>query len=137
MNRALKILYVTTGFLSLLAGIIGLFLPVIPTTPFVLLAAGCFLKGSKRLYAWITAHRIFGPPIDRWCRYHAVSRRTKVVGLSTLWFFMLISIIFIVPGLYLKLILVGITLAVTIHILALKTVTKEMMEEIDGSDKSA
>jgi len=50
---------------------------------------------------------------------------------------MLISIIFIVPGFYLKLILVGITLAVTIHILALKTVTREMMEEIDGSDKSA
>jgi uncharacterized membrane protein YbaN (DUF454 family) len=61
----LKALFITAGFLLLALGIIGIVLPVLPSTPFFLAAAACFMKGSRRLYVWIMANRFFGPRIER------------------------------------------------------------------------
>lgn len=66
-----KILYVSVGIVSLTVGIIGIFLPLLPTTCFVLLAAFCFSKGSDRLHDWMLNHKKFGPSIRDW-RAHGV-----------------------------------------------------------------
>jgi uncharacterized membrane protein YbaN (DUF454 family) len=60
-----NVLFVVVGFLFLALGIIGIVLPVLPTTPFLLLASFCFLKGSARMYRWIMSNRFFGPRINR------------------------------------------------------------------------
>ncbi|MEC7257498.1 MAG: YbaN family protein, partial [Pseudomonadota bacterium] len=65
-RRAMRPLWTLAGLLSLAVGILGIFLPVLPTTPLVLLAAFCFGKGSPRLRAWILEHRRFGPMIADW-----------------------------------------------------------------------
>lgn len=65
------------GLLSLLAGIVGIFLPLLPTAPFVLLAAFCFSRGSQRLEAWLLNHPRFGPMVHAWRRNHAVPLRAK------------------------------------------------------------
>lgn len=82
MGDAMKrTLYVFAGGLSLLAGVIGNFLPLLPTTPFVLLAAFCFSRGSSRLHRWLCDHPWFGPPIRQWQEHRTVSRNHKVKAL--------------------------------------------------------
>ena len=114
-------LLVVIGFISLSLGLVGIFLPVLPTTPFVLLSAGCFMKSSNRLYCWLTGHRTIGPYIDAWCRYRAVTVKSKIVSIVVLWSVMLCTIAFGVSSPWMRLGLVVIAVAVTIHLVLLKT----------------
>jgi len=70
-------LWLLAGGLSLLVGVIGIFLPLLPTTPLVLLAAYCFSRGSKRWEAWMLAHPRFGPMVRDWRENRAVPLRAK------------------------------------------------------------
>ncbi|MES2715406.1 MAG: YbaN family protein [Pseudomonadota bacterium] len=72
-----RVLWGTAGVLALLAGLVGIFLPLLPTTPFVLLAAFCFSRGSARLEAWLLAHPRFGPLIADWRARRAMPLRAK------------------------------------------------------------
>ncbi|MEZ5670285.1 MAG: YbaN family protein [Alphaproteobacteria bacterium] len=69
------------GALSLAAGIIGIVLPLVPTTPFLLLAAFCFARGSQRVHDWLLDHPRLGPPIRAWRDHGAISRRAKTLAL--------------------------------------------------------
>ena len=79
-----KIVWMAGGWVALGLGIVGAVLPLLPTTPFVLLAAYCFARSSPRLQLWLESHRIFGPMIANWRRYGAISVRTKIYSLSTM-----------------------------------------------------
>lgn len=72
-----RLLWLLAGGLSLLAGLIGIVLPLLPTVPFVLLAAFCFSRGSERCERWILEHRHFGPMVLRWRAHRVVPRRAK------------------------------------------------------------
>jgi len=72
-----RLLYLLGGMLSLALGTAGIFLPLLPTVPFVLLAAFCFARSDERLARWIEEHRTFGPHIAAWRRSRAVSRKGK------------------------------------------------------------
>lgn len=73
----LRALWVAGGLLALGTGLVGIFLPLLPTTPFVLLAAFCFARSSPRLEAWLLAHARFGPMIRNWRDHHAIPLRAK------------------------------------------------------------
>lgn len=75
-----------TGSVALVLGLIGVFLPVLPTTPFILLAAACYAKASERFHRRLLAHRSFGPVIREWEEYRSMPLRTKkfAVGLMSL-----------------------------------------------------
>lgn len=75
----LRPLLLACGCVCLAAAGAGLFLPLLPTTPFLLLAAACFARSSARLHAWLLAHRAFGPILDDWERRRAIRRRVKLV----------------------------------------------------------
>lgn len=68
---------IAVGLLSLALGAIGLFLPLLPTVPFLLLSSLCFAKASERLHGWLLSHPVFGPPILAWNERGAISRRAK------------------------------------------------------------
>lgn len=70
-------LWLTAGALALLVGFIGIFLPLLPTTPFVLLAAFCFARGSERWERWLLAHKLWGPMVRDWRATRAVPLRAK------------------------------------------------------------
>jgi len=72
-----RALWLLAGGCSLLAGIVGIFLPLLPTTPFVLLAAFCFSRGSLRCEAWLLGHPRFGPMIQQWRTHRAIALRAK------------------------------------------------------------
>lgn len=73
-------LLIAAGSLCVVLGVVGLFLPLLPTTPFMLLAAACYARASLRFYRWLTGHRLFGPPILEWRRHRAIPYRAKRAG---------------------------------------------------------
>jgi uncharacterized membrane protein YbaN (DUF454 family) len=110
-----RALYLGAGFLALFLGVLGIILPVVPTTPFVLLAAACFARGSEYFHHKLLTHRITGPLIQEWYIYHSIPRHAKR------WAYILIafsfgSSILIVPELWQKLMLVSIGSILTFFI---------------------
>ncbi len=71
-------LWITLGWLSITLGVIGIFLPLLPTTPFLLLAAFAFSRGSEKLHNWLLNHPRLGPPIQAWQASGVIARRPKV-----------------------------------------------------------
>ncbi|MGM0431894.1 MAG: YbaN family protein [Spirochaetota bacterium] len=119
-----RFLLVIAGSLSLILGIIGIILPLLPTTPFLLLASYCYLRSSKRLYLWLINHRLLGSYIYNYMHYRAVSMKAKVFALILLWATLLFSI-WLIGKLYLGLLLGAVGIGVSIHLLTLKTLTNE------------
>ncbi|MBU1077641.1 MAG: YbaN family protein [Spirochaetes bacterium] len=130
-----KTILICFGYIFFSIGIIGIFIPLLPTTPFLLLAAGCFLRSSDRLYQWITHHRYFGQYISCYLKFRAVSLKTKIFSILLLWFSICFSIIFFVPHLWLKILLLIIAGGVTVHISSLRTLTKEMINQLNTENK--
>lgn len=130
LNSVKKYLLLFIGTLSLGLGIIGILLPVLPTTPFLLLSSFCYLRSSKRLYNWLIYHRIFGAYLYNYLTYKAVTKRTKVVALIFLWWGLTVSML-LINLLYVRLLLVFIGIAVSIHLLLLKTIKASDMIKPD------
>lgn len=93
----MRVLWLILGFAALVSGIIGIALPLWPSTPFLLLAAFAFSRGSERLHRWLHEHPWFGPPIRQWQEHRAVSRSSKVAGLALLVIAFISSLLFGVP----------------------------------------
>lgn len=77
-------LWLVIGLTSLALGIAGVVLPLVPTTPFVLLAAYCFARSSPRLHDWLITHRAFGPLIRNWEQHRAISPRAKLLAVTSM-----------------------------------------------------
>jgi uncharacterized membrane protein YbaN (DUF454 family) len=77
-------LWLALGGVFLGLGLLGVVLPVLPTTPFLLLAAGCFARSSPRLHGWLLAHPVFGPPIRNWEENGAISRPAKRLAVGSM-----------------------------------------------------
>ena len=78
----MKIFYTVTGTISLVLGIIGIFVPLLPTTPFLLLSAAFYFRGSPRLYRWLIQQKQLGPYIKNFREYRAIPLRAKIISLS-------------------------------------------------------
>lgn len=104
-----------TGFVVI--GIAGLFLPVLPTTPFLLVAAACYARASRRFYNWLLNNRIFGPAILEWQQFRSIRYRTKITAILLMSATLASSIIFFVEDSRIRLALVflGITLAIYLY----------------------
>ncbi|MDQ3186973.1 MAG: YbaN family protein [Pseudomonadota bacterium] len=76
-SRLVRALYLTVGFAALILGVVGIMVPVLPTTPFVLLAAACFARSSERFHDKLLANRIAGPIIREWTEHRSIPRRVK------------------------------------------------------------
>jgi len=123
-----KCLLVCAGSISLALGVIGAFLPVLPTTPFLLLSAYCYIRSSKRLYNWLINHPVFGAYIYNYMTYRAVTRNTKVSALIFLWLTLITSMA-LVANLHLTIFLLAVGIGVSIHLATLRTMTeKELIE---------
>lgn len=85
------------GLLCVALGLVGAFLPILPTTPFLLLAAFCFARSSKRLHAWLINHKIFGPPISDWQEKGAISRPAKRLAIVSMVAVFSLSIVLKIP----------------------------------------
>jgi uncharacterized membrane protein YbaN (DUF454 family) len=97
VSHAKRIALILIGLVSLALGAIGVFLPLLPTTPFVLVSAIAFAKSSDRLHQWLVDHDLFGPLIANWREHGAISRRTKVISVLSMIAILVISTLLAVP----------------------------------------
>lgn len=117
----MKIALTILGLIALGLGIAGAFVPVLPTTPFLLLAATLFLKSNRKLYDWLMHHPRLGVYISNFLVHKAIPMRVKIVSITTLWITLLYCAIFVAKLLILRILFIVIAIGVTIHILSYKT----------------
>ena len=97
----IRALWLMAGFVALALGAAGIFLPLLPTVPFMLLAALCFAKSSERLHQWLIEHPKFGPPNRDWQNRRAISKRAKIAATISILAAFGISVALGVPGIVL------------------------------------
>jgi hypothetical protein len=105
---------------------------LLPTTPFLLLAAFCFARSSERLHQWLINHRLFGSYIRNYQEYRAITKQVKIVTLILLWGTIGYAIVAVLNLWYLRILLLLVAVGVTVHVLLLKTLTQEM--DLDSAD---
>lgn len=120
-NKIIKYILASIGLISLGLGVIGIFIPLLPTTPFLLLSAALFMKSSTRLYNWLMNHKYLGKHLRNYLHHKTISVKTKISSISLLWVTILFSVIYLVENIIVKVILLIIATAVTIHILSFKS----------------
>lgn len=101
----LKFVFIFLGTISLCLGVVGISVPGLPTTPFLLLSATLYFKGSKRCYSWLLNHEILGKFIRDYQVNRAISLKTKVVSILTMWIMICSSIIFFISNFYIDVLL--------------------------------
>ena len=121
MKSWVRLLLIIAGTSSVGLGILGIFLPVLPTTPFLLLAAACYGRSSPRLYGWLLYNRLFGKYIRNYIQKKGIPLTIKVWTIGVLWLAIGISVVFAVDFLAVRLLLVAIAIGVTAHLLMVPT----------------
>jgi hypothetical protein len=119
-----KWLLMSLGILAMVVGLIGVVVPLLPTTPFLLLAAACFVRSSDTMYGWLISNRLFGGFIRDYREQRGVSARAKIVALALLWGVIGYTALTAVDAAWLRVLLVAIAVVVTIHLLRLRTLPK-------------
>lgn len=122
----MKILLLIVGLICMLLGLIGIFIPIWPTTPFLIIASFCFLRSSQRLYDILYHNKYFGPYLQHYYTKQGIYKEDKQRVYIFLWLSMLVSI-FITENIVMKAVLLFILCAVNIHILCIKTRQKTSM----------
>lgn len=119
-----KAFLISCGSLSLGLGVIGIILPLLPTTPFLLLAAACYAKSSESLYHWLLENKYFGSYIKNYRAGKGIPLKVKITAVSVLWLSLSFTIYFIIPLVAVKILLALIGSYITWFILKQKTFKK-------------
>jgi len=120
-GRPLRLLLVAAGTLSLVLGVVGIFVPLLPTTPFLVLSAALYMRSSDRLYGWLVTNRVTGRYISNYRRRRGMTPRHKALTLALLWASLGCSAAFATRSTAVRLVLAGVGVAVTLHVLLLRT----------------
>ena len=115
-----KIVYIVLGSISLGVGLFGVVIPVLPTTPFLLLTAFFYMRSSDRLYQWLIHHKLWGRHLNDYITYRAIKKSTKIASLLFLWFTLTVSMILVQRTLVTALLIV-VGISVSAHLLLMKT----------------
>ncbi|MCF8058856.1 MAG: YbaN family protein [Bacteriovoracaceae bacterium] len=111
-----RIIFLILGWLSLVLGIIGIFLPILPTTPFALLAAYFFSKSSKKLHLWLLKQKHLGPIISNWENHGVIRLRAKILATVTMVLLFSYTLIFVLVSVWIKVTVATIGISVLIFI---------------------
>lgn len=120
-DRVKRTLFVIIGTLFLIIGFIGVVIPVLPTTPFLLLAAACYIRGSKRIHNWMINNSILGDFVKNYMERKGITVKQKIITLMFLWLTIIISIYYFIDSIPITIALFVIAIAVSAHILRIRT----------------
>jgi uncharacterized membrane protein YbaN (DUF454 family) len=124
-QRILKPILLVAGTIFLVLGAIGIFLPILPTTPFLLLSAACYVRSSERMYNWLIGNKWCGKYIKNYREGKGIPLKTKILAITILWVGILYSAIMVVHEVFIaQFALLIIAVGVSIHIIRLPTCKK-------------
>lgn len=120
-SRLSRFLWTAAGTFLLVLGLIAVFLPVLPTTPFLLLAVACYLRGSKRMYEWLMNNRVLGPYIKNYREGRGIPIKLKLFTITLLWLSIGFTAFVVINDPLVQIALIAIAMAVSIHIAMMRT----------------
>jgi len=113
------------GWIFIVGGIAGIFLPLVPTVPFLLLAAACFARSSERFHTWLVEHNHLGPLVRDYLNGAGIPRRVKRAAICMIWVSFPASTFLFANALWLKVLLIAAAVAITVYLLFLPTAPKD------------
>ncbi len=126
-QRAIRVLLMVAGTVCLCLGALGIFLPILPTTPFLLLAAACYMRSSERLHKWLINNRWFGEYIKNYQAGRGIPKKTKIVALAFMWIAILYSTFFVVDEfLIAQIVLLLVAAGVSVHLIRLPNFKRQL-----------
>jgi uncharacterized membrane protein YbaN (DUF454 family) len=120
-NRLVRSLFFIAGTITLVLGAVGVVLPILPTTPFLLISLACYLKSSERMTHWMLNNKYFGTYIRNYKEGKGIPMKTKLFAISILWITIAFSAIVLVPIFVVQIILIIVATTVTVHLVRLPT----------------
>ncbi len=117
----MKYLLITLGSICLALGVIGIFLPLLPTTPFLLLSAALYVRSSERLYQWLIHQKYLGDYIRNFREHRAIPLRAKILSVSMVWITLIYCATTVSEAIWVKILFIALAISVTWHILSYKT----------------
>jgi len=131
-KKLVKTLWFIAGTICMVLGAIGIVLPILPTTPFLLAAAACYYKSSERMHRWLLNNKWFGEYIRNYTEGKGLTMKTKITALTVLWITIIFSTVFMLDRLLpamivlpMQIIMIAVAIAVSTHILRLPTFKKK------------
>jgi len=125
LSRPKKILFISLGTFFVALGVLGIFLPVLPTTPFLLIAAALYARSSQRFYNWLLSNRFFGKYIKNYREGKGIPIKVKVFAITLLWITIGCSAVFALKILIVRIILLLVAVGVTTHIIRIKPLKRQ------------
>jgi len=119
-DKLKKQLLLIAGTICVVIGVIGIFVPILPTTPFLLLAAACYMRSSKKFYNWLLHNRLFGTYIRNYIEGRGMPAKVKIFTIILLWVAIGVSICIAAPTFIVKVVLIIIAIGVTLHIVFIR-----------------
>jgi uncharacterized protein len=129
----LRWILICCGWICIVAGVIGIFLPLVPTVPFLLLAVACFARSSERFHSWLVEHNYLGPLVRDYLNGTGIPLRAKRIAIGMTWVSLPASTFLFAQVLWLKVLLMTIAVGITLYLLFLPT-SPEEEQEPPGSD---
>jgi len=120
-KKFVRVLFFIAGSITLAFGTIGIVLPILPTTPFLLASIACYLRSSERMTHWMLTNKYFGKHIKNYREGKGIPLKTKIFAISLLWITIVYSAFFIVPIWIVQIILFAVAATVTLHLVRLPT----------------
>ena len=117
----MKYLLIILGSISLALGVIGIFLPLLPTTPFLLLSATLYVRSSERLYQWLIHQKYLGDYIRNFREHRAIPLRAKILSVSMVWITLIYCATTVSEAIWVKILFIALAISVTWHIISYKT----------------
>lgn len=131
-NDLARAALIALGWLAVAAGVAGIFLPLVPTVPFLLLAAACFARSSARFHAWLVDHNYLGPLVRDYLNGTGIPARVRLTAVGMVWVSFPTSALFFARATWLRLVLVAIAIGITLYLFSLPTASGDGRE--DGKD---
>ena len=116
-----NVFYIVIGTLSLVFGLIGVILPVLPTTPFILFSAWCYYRGSERLHNWLINHPYLGPIIEEYGEGEGMTKESKMKAIGMTWLAVILTAVFFLDSFSMRVLIIIVAMIGTIILLKMKT----------------
>lgn len=120
-NELLRWMLAGIGWIAIVAGVIGIFLPLVPTVPLLLLAAACFARSSDHFHAWLVEHHYLGPLVRDYIKGAGIPRRAKITAICMVWCTLPASAFLFVSLAWVRALLLVIAVCITLYLLSLPT----------------